>query len=172
MATATRHAGHWAVLVPTVARKRLIALAISPALALLGVLIAPAVQAEAFGCNYLDNVNATVTVTDPGGTFKLSGQQTAGHYSGNTIQPSTTGVSAAGIEAQCLLKLVATFDPRANPGPVDGIFGPMSQAAAEEVQDDVNTAGARILEDGMVGPQTWPWLRCEAQHEGCHFQRL
>src|SRR5262245_21543793 len=142
MAAATRAAGRWAAPVPVGVRRRFLALAISPVLALFGALIAPAAPVEAFGCNYFDNVSAVVTVTDPGGTFKLHEQQFGGHYNGNTVQPLTNGVSDAGIEAQCVLKVVAGFDSRANPGNVDGIFGPMSQAAAEEVQDLANSAGA------------------------------
>jgi peptidoglycan hydrolase-like protein with peptidoglycan-binding domain len=153
-----------------VVRRRLLAIALSPALALVGVLLAPAVPAQAaFSCSYVDHPESIPHVTDPGGTFALEGQETAGHYSGNTVVPLTNGVSAAGIEAQCLL-LKAGF----NPGTIDGVFGANSQAAAEALQDQVNTdSGARITEDGLPGPQTWPWLRCAGQGVGnCTFVRL
>ena len=55
-----------------VARKRLAALAISPMLALIGLVAVPAVQAEAYGCSYSFN-SGQVTVHDPGGNFTLSG---------------------------------------------------------------------------------------------------
>ncbi|MFF7476928.1 peptidoglycan-binding protein [Streptomyces sp. NPDC008092] len=84
-----------------------------------------------------------------------TGYAYAGSYSGLTTQPSTTVVTSAGIEAQCLLKKVGE-----NPGTIDGIFGPKSQAAALQFQKKVNVvANAGLAEDGMVGPKTWPWLR-------------
>lgn len=158
MVVTTRTTGRWAGLVSAVARKRL-ALAISPALALLGMLVVPALPAEAaFSCSY-SHSSAQVTVHDPGGTFTLSGKEFAGHYSGNTVIPSTTGVSEAGKEAQCLLKR-AGF----NPGTIDGIFGPNSQSAARGLQSFVNNNfHAGISVDGLPGSQTWPWLRFLSQ---------
>ena len=83
------------------------------------------------------------------------GEEFAGYYSGSTVQPSPTGVTAAGIEAQCLL-LRSGFSP----GPIDGIFGPMSQTAAMHFQSRVDSACQGVLAtDGLVGPKTWPWLR-------------
>jgi hypothetical protein len=83
-----------------------------------------------------------------------SGDWYAGYYSGNTVQPSTTGVSSAGIEAQCLLKhyhFTLT---------IDGVFGPTSQSKAKQFQEIQNEAyHAGLSEDGKVGPRTWPWLR-------------
>ncbi|MFI5960185.1 peptidoglycan-binding protein [Cryptosporangium sp. NPDC051539] len=70
------------------------------------------------------------------------------------MQPSATGVSAAGIEAQCLLKHYRFTLT------IDGVFGPTSQSKAkqfQEMQNELFDAGLR--EDGKVGPQTWPWLR-------------
>jgi peptidoglycan hydrolase-like protein with peptidoglycan-binding domain len=80
----------------------------------------------------------------------------AGHYSGVTQEPSTTQVTSAGLEAQCLLVRYGDYDP----GPIDGVFGPRSQAATRAFQAEMNAAFAAGLSvDGMVGPQTWPWLR-------------
>ncbi|TMC03324.1 MAG: peptidoglycan-binding protein [Chloroflexi bacterium] len=141
-----------------VARKRLAALAISPMLALIGLVAVPAVQAEAYGCSYSFN-SGQVTVHDPGGNFTLSGQEFAGHYNGDTVVPLTGGVSAAGIEAQCLLRRAGY-----NPGTIDGVFGPNSQAAARGLQTFVNNNfHARVSVDGLPGPQTWPWIRHLAQ---------
>ncbi|WP_406441721.1 peptidoglycan-binding protein [Streptomyces sp. NBC_00631] len=95
---------------------------------------------------------ATVYTCNVTGGF---GPLTAGYYSGGTVIPSTTQVTAAGKEAQCLLKFRG-FDP----GTVDGIFGPKSQAAARAFQHATNDVCQTTLdEDGSVGPKTWPWLR-------------
>lgn len=50
----------------------------------------------------------------------------AGYYAGNTTQPSSTGLSQAGIEAQCLLQYRGF-----SPGTIDGVFGTNSQNAAK-----------------------------------------
>jgi hypothetical protein len=82
----------------------------------------------------------------------------AGHYSGTTVQPSSTGVSSAGIEAQCLLDL-AGFSP----GTIDGVFGTKSQAAAADFQRLANKYyGVTLTVDGEVGPKSWPVLRAHA----------
>jgi hypothetical protein len=156
-------AGRWAAVASALARKRLAALALSPVLALFGVLAAPALPVEAaFACSYSDHTGTSVTVHDPGGTHVLQGQEFAGHYSGNTIVPLTGGVSAAGIEAQCLLRQAGY-----SPGTIDGIFGPNSQAAARGLQSFVNNNfHAGISVDGLPGPQTWPWIRFLSQNSG------
>jgi peptidoglycan hydrolase-like protein with peptidoglycan-binding domain len=79
---------------------------------------------------------------------------TAGYYSGNTVIPSKAGVSAAGIEAQCILKNRGYYGDA-----VDGVFGPKSQAAMKWYQRDVNRYGAGLTVDGIPGPASWPWLR-------------
>jgi hypothetical protein len=151
--------GRWATLTSTAVRKR-IALTLSPALAFLGLLLAPALPAEAaVSCNYSNNGSITVTVPVNGGTDTLFGEEFAGHYSGNTVVPSSTRVTSAGEEAQCLLKR-AGYDP----GGIDGVFGSHSQAAARAFQSDMNTIfGAGLSVDGGVGPHTWPWLRWWSQ---------
>ncbi|WP_066945223.1 peptidoglycan-binding domain-containing protein [Streptomyces lushanensis] len=79
----------------------------------------------------------------------------AGYYDGSTVIPSKTGVSAAGIEAQCILKSRGY-----NPGTIDGVFGPNSRAAMKRLQQDANNSyNAGLDEDGMPGPQSWGWLR-------------
>jgi hypothetical protein len=110
---------------------------------------------------YGENRVAPPPARDPGGTFTVLGQEFAGHYTGNTIQPSSTGVTAAGIEAQCPLARSGF-----SPGTIDGIFGPNSQAAAKKPQALVDQArpDPRITVDGLVGPQTWSILRCVAQN--------
>ncbi|MBV1936301.1 peptidoglycan-binding domain-containing protein [Streptomyces sp. BV286] len=88
-------------------------------------------------------------------TMSSSGRLSAGYYNGTTVQPSTSQVTAAGKEAQCLLQYQGY-----NPGTIDGIFGRNSTAAAKKFQGVVNDAcNINLDEDGKVGPQTWPHLR-------------
>jgi peptidoglycan hydrolase-like protein with peptidoglycan-binding domain len=88
-------------------------------------------------------------------TMTSSGILSAGYYSGNTVNPSTSSVTAAGKEAQCLLQYQDY-----NPGTVDGIFGSKSQAAARSFQSNVNRVCKTHLDvDGMIGKESWPHLR-------------
>ncbi|MFD6420003.1 peptidoglycan-binding protein [Streptomyces sp. NPDC060194] len=89
-------------------------------------------------------------------TMNSAGRMTAGYYSGDTVNPSKTQVTAAGKEAQCLLQYQGY-----NPGTIDGIFGSRSQSAARAFQTQVNKAPCRagLTVDGMIGRQSWPWLR-------------
>ncbi|MEU5718667.1 peptidoglycan-binding domain-containing protein [Streptomyces sp. NPDC020403] len=124
--------------------RRNIAMALTAATLIVGTVAAPAAfagttTAQAYTCHY--SVSA--------------GKAYAGYYSGNTVIPSSTGVSSAGIEAQCLLKR-AGFDP----GTIDGVFGTNSKAAAKKFQTMMNNAyGYNIAIDGIVGSDTWPALR-------------
>ncbi|MCX4713113.1 peptidoglycan-binding domain-containing protein [Streptomyces griseus] len=87
--------------------------------------------------------------------MSAAGRLSAGYYDGTTVVPSTSQVTAAGKEAQCLLQYQGH-----NPGTIDGIFGRNSQAAAKKFQKGVNYACRTTLaEDGKVGQQTWPYLR-------------
>ena len=155
-----RPAGRWGALVAAVARRRL-ALAIAPALALAGVLAVPAMPVEAaYTCHYSDQTGTVHTASEPGGNFAFKGVEFAGYYSGYTVVPLTTGVSAAGIEAQCLLRQAGY-----SPGTIDGVFGPNSQTAARGLQSFVNSNfHANIGVDGLPGPQTWPFLRFLSQN--------
>lgn len=82
----------------------------------------------------------------------------AGHYGGLNAVPSTTQVTSAGEEAQCLLKK-AGYDP----GTIDGVFGSHSQAAMHQFQTDMNTYYGAGLATGpgqdLPGPNSWKWLR-------------
>ncbi|WP_139131366.1 peptidoglycan-binding domain-containing protein [Streptomyces griseus] len=124
--------------------RRNIAMALMAATLIVGTVAAPAAfagttTAQAYTCHY--SVSADKAY--------------AGYYSGNTVIPSSTGVSSAGIEAQCLLKR-AGFDP----GTIDGVFGTNSKAAAKKFQTMMNNAfGYNIAIDGIVGSDTWPALR-------------
>ncbi|WP_069169745.1 peptidoglycan-binding domain-containing protein [Streptomyces griseus] len=128
--------------------RKAIAVALTAATLMAGTAVAPAAFAgtttvQAYTCHY---------------TESSSGNWYAGYYSGSTVIPSSTGVSSAGIEAQCLLKKSGWFDP----GTVDGVFGPNSRTAAKEFQAYINDWANRpmLVVDGIVGPETWYYLRC------------
>ena len=106
----------------------------------------------AVSCAYSTNESQGFTFN---GVFH-SGFGYAGHYNGLTTIPSTTQITAAGIEAQCLLIRYGSY----NPGPVDGVFGNNSRAAMRQFQIDMNNVwGAGLTTDGLPGPQSWKWLR-------------
>jgi peptidoglycan hydrolase-like protein with peptidoglycan-binding domain len=111
-----------------------------------GASAAPA-SATAYSCNYYKGSD---------------GNEYAGHYSGRTVVPSSTTVTSAGIEAQCLLKRMHAILPDrvSSPGTVDGIFGTNSKASMRSFQRFANRDwGAGLGVDGLPGPQSWPWLR-------------
>ncbi|MEO3755633.1 hypothetical protein [Streptomyces sp. B6B3] len=125
------------------------------ALALFGTLALPAsgavaageVGAAAYSCN---------------GEFD-SGRWYYGYYSGMTVIPSTSGVSSAGVEAQCSLRRASLDLGRSDmsPGTIDGVFGSNSQSAMRALQRWVNsTFGSGTVDvDGLPGPESWPYLR-------------
>src|SRR5215472_13362828 len=53
--------------------------------------------------------SASARVTFSGGTIRLIGFEYAGNYNGLTVVPSSTLVTSAGAEAQCLLKRASTL---------------------------------------------------------------
>ncbi|MEV4972179.1 peptidoglycan-binding domain-containing protein [Streptomyces scopuliridis] len=125
--------------------RRNIAMALTAATLIAGTIAAPAAfagpaVAQAYTCHYSES-----------GLYTY-----AGYYRGMTVIPSSTGVSNAGIEAQCLLR-EAGFSP----GTIDGVFGVKSKAAARAFQAHVNDrVGSHVLDvDGIVGSETWPELR-------------
>ncbi|MFJ9814233.1 peptidoglycan-binding protein [Streptomyces sp. NPDC101151] len=74
-------------------------------------------------------------------------------YAGNSRTQDTVLVNGlAGpevAEAQCLLRRAGY-----SPGGIDGIYGPLTEAAVERVQKR-----AGLVVDGIVGPHTWKALR-------------
>jgi peptidoglycan hydrolase-like protein with peptidoglycan-binding domain len=109
-----------------------------------GLALAPtAAQATTATCN-----DSTVSITD-------KGIIQAGFYSG-TMVPSSSQVTDAGLEAQCILIWRGY-----SLGAFDGVFGPKSQPALKLFQAEINReAGHQALAvDGSCGSQTWPYLR-------------
>ncbi|MEU2337875.1 peptidoglycan-binding domain-containing protein [Streptomyces sp. NPDC006654] len=90
--------------------------------------------------------------------YASGGGEYAGHYSGNTVVPSSTSVTSAGIEAQCLLSFIGYYTDT-----VDGIFGPHSQAAMKLAQQTYNSVYHKhVSVDGFPGPESWWGLRLVA----------
>ncbi|MEU2589013.1 peptidoglycan-binding domain-containing protein [Streptomyces avermitilis] len=87
--------------------------------------------------------------------YAYGGGEYAGHYSGNTVVPSPTSVTSAGIEAQCLLSVLGMYTDT-----IDGIFGPHSQAAMKVAQQAYNESHHKhVAVDGFPGPESWWGLR-------------
>jgi peptidoglycan hydrolase-like protein with peptidoglycan-binding domain len=70
----------------------------------------------------------------------------------NTPQLSQGSTSAVVSALQQGLTAYSNEDPAVNPGAVDGIFGPMTDAAVRAYQSDRG-----VTVDGIVGDQTW-WV--------------
>ncbi len=134
-------------------RKRIIVAA--AALALTGTLALPAAGAVAAG-------DVSAAAYSCNGEFD-NGRWYYGYYSGMTVTPSTSGVSSAGIEAQCSLRRASLDLGRSDmhPGTIDGAFGSNSQSAMKALQRWVNsTFGSGTVDvDGLPGPESWPYLR-------------
>src|SRR5262245_43392176 len=60
-----------------------------------------------------------------------------------TLRRGSTGTSVRDLKTRLLSLGI-------NPGPVDGIFGSLTEAAVKSVQ-----RSRRLTVDGIVGPQTW-----------------
>ncbi|MEU2509577.1 peptidoglycan-binding protein [Streptomyces sp. NPDC007863] len=123
------------------ARRRAVGIAIASLIALSGTVTATGeAEAATYPC--------PIGVDD-------AGRHYSNYYTGDTVQPSSTQVTAAGKEAQCLLKYFGH-----DPGTVDGIFGSKSRAAAREAQEAANSrCRAGLVVDGLIGPKSWPYLR-------------
>jgi hypothetical protein len=73
----------------------------------------------------------------------------AGHSTTSDRLVALNGAGEDVVEVQCLLK-ERGFDP----GRVDGLFGPHTEAAVKQFQQST-----RAVVDGIVGAQTWSLLR-------------
>ncbi|MGP4008831.1 peptidoglycan-binding domain-containing protein [Streptomyces sp. 4N124] len=134
----------------TATRKRIALLAATAALG--SVLVAPVTAVAADG-----SADSGVSAQAYSCTIKnVGGKKQAGYYSGNTVVPSSSRVTKAGIEAQCILK-----DMGYPTGTVDGVFGSKSKNAMKQFQTGVNAHyGRHVLDvDGLPGSKSWPYLR-------------
>ncbi len=67
------------------------------------------------------------------------------------LDPPTIQSGASGDAVRLLQRLLTDFGY--DPGAIDGEFGPNTEAAVKQFQDDFLLAS-----DGVVGPETWGWL--------------
>ncbi len=67
------------------------------------------------------------------------------------LDPPTIQNGASGDAVRLLQRLLTDFGY--DPGAIDGEFGPNTEAAVKQFQDDFLLAS-----DGVVGPETWGWL--------------
>ncbi|HZJ57725.1 MAG TPA: peptidoglycan-binding domain-containing protein [Clostridia bacterium] len=58
------------------------------------------------------------------------------------------GLGSVGPEVEMLQRIL--FSIGINPGPIDGIFGPLTRNAVVRFQMDNG-----LVPDGIVGPETW-----------------
>lgn len=79
------------------------------------------------------------------------GEKTWARLDPPTIHQGSTGGAVRLLQAI----LDALGVPRWNPGPIDGIFGPLTERAVRNYQDD----NPNLDQDGWVGPKTWGALR-------------
>lgn len=79
----------------------------------------------------------------------IVGPQTWGRLAPDTIQNGSRGTGVRLL--QSILRESA--NPQWDPGKVDGIFGPLTEAAVKNFQTDL-----ALKVDGIVGPVTWTAL--------------
>ncbi|WP_232789074.1 peptidoglycan-binding protein [Streptomyces odonnellii] len=101
-----------------------------------------------------DTAAQAVQTYGPGRTYDCAAQRKdglahAGHSLTTDALIDINGNGRDVVEAQCLLRRHG-FDP----GAVDGLYGPASKEAVRKFQ-----AARRLVEDGIVGPDTWAELR-------------
>jgi peptidoglycan hydrolase-like protein with peptidoglycan-binding domain len=73
------------------------------------------------------------------------------------LAPETVRNGSNGNGVRLLQEILRGFGyPPYDPGPVDGNFGPLTEAAVRALQGDyVDFDGNPLVVDGIVGPTTW-----------------
>jgi len=76
------------------------------------------------------------------------------------LTPETVKKGSKGSAVRLLQDILTSFnDPQLNPGPIDGDFGPITEAAVMAFQGfAVDFNGHPLKVDGIVGPKTWTAL--------------
>jgi hypothetical protein len=80
----------------------------------------------------------------------------------DAINHARSQVLRRGSKGDDVKWLQVLLNSKANAGlPVDGVFGPATEAAVRRAQTDIRNffnLGNKLAVDGIVGPQTWFWL--------------
>jgi hypothetical protein len=81
----------------------------------------------------------------------------------DAINHARSQVLRLGSKGDAVRWLQVLLNARSNAGlTVDGVFGPATDAAVRRAQTDIRNffnLGNRLAVDGIVGPQTWFWLK-------------
>jgi peptidoglycan hydrolase-like protein with peptidoglycan-binding domain len=82
-------------------------------------------------------------------------QETPGQYPPLTrlLKPGCAGADVQECQFRLLFWSIASHNALLGPGPIDGMFGPLTEVAVRVFQTRM-----RITVDGIVGPQTWAAL--------------
>jgi peptidoglycan hydrolase-like protein with peptidoglycan-binding domain len=93
-------------------------------------------------------------------SFPLSTDGIVGPQTWFRLAPETVKDGSRGNGVRLLQQILRGFGyPPYDPGPVDGEFGPLTEAAVRAVQGDfVDFDGNPLVVDGIVGLKTWAAL--------------
>ncbi|WP_222268557.1 peptidoglycan-binding domain-containing protein [Modestobacter marinus] len=93
-------------------------------------------------------------------SFPLTVDGIVGPQTWFRLAPETVRSGSHGNGVRLLQDILKSFGyPPYDPGPVDGDFGPLTEAAVRAFQGDfVDFDGNPLVVDGIVGPKTWTAL--------------
>ncbi len=76
------------------------------------------------------------------------------------LTPPQVKNGSRGNAVRLLQEILSSFGyPPFHPGPLDGVFGPLTESAVREFQGDYfEHDGGSLVIDGIVGPKTWTGL--------------
>jgi peptidoglycan hydrolase-like protein with peptidoglycan-binding domain len=76
------------------------------------------------------------------------------------LAPPQVKNGSKGNAVRLLQEILNSFGyPPFNPGPIDAVFGPLTESAVREFQQDYSDCeGNPLAVDGIVGPKTWTAL--------------
>ena len=90
-------------------------------------------------------------------SFPLEVDGIVGPQTWARLAPPTIKQGDTGNHVYLVQEILKSYSyPPFDPGPVDGIFGPLTKAAVENYQDGaIDFYGNELKVDGVVGPVTW-----------------